>query len=30
MSNAIPSRLGAINGGADKDALFLKVFAVKF
>jgi len=27
MSNAIPSRLGAINGGADKDALFLKVFA---
>ena len=27
MSNAIPSRLGAINGGTDKDALFLKVFA---
>jgi hypothetical protein len=27
MSNATPSRLGAINGGVDKDALFLKVFA---
>ena len=27
MSNATPSRLGAINGGSDKDALFLKVFA---
>lgn len=27
MSNATPSRLGAINGGDDKDALFLKVFA---
>lgn len=26
MSNATPSRLGAINGGSDKDALFLKVF----
>lgn len=27
MSNATPSRLGAINGGSDKDELFLKVFA---
>jgi hypothetical protein len=27
MSNATPSRVGAINGGSDKDALFLKVFA---
>lgn len=27
MSNATPSRVGAINGGVDKDALFLKVFA---
>jgi hypothetical protein len=27
MSNATASRLGAINGGSDKDALFLKVFA---
>ena len=27
MSNATPSRIGSINGGVDKDALFLKVFA---
>jgi hypothetical protein len=27
MSNATPSRFGAINAGADKDALFLKVFS---
>lgn len=27
MSNATPSRLGALNAGADKDALFLKVFS---
>lgn len=27
MTAATPSRVGAINGGADKDALFLKVFA---
>ena len=27
MSDAIPSRVGSINGGADKKALFLKVFA---
>lgn len=27
MANATPSRLGALNGGSDKDALFLKVFS---
>ena len=27
MANATPSRLGANNAGADKDALFLKVFS---
>jgi len=27
MSNATPSRVGSINGAADKEALFLKVFA---
>ena len=27
MANATPSRLGANNGGSDKDALFLKVFS---
>lgn len=27
MANATPSRLGALNGGVDKDALFLKVFS---
>jgi hypothetical protein len=27
MSNATPSRVGSINGGVDKEALFLKVFA---
>ena len=27
MSNAVPSRLGSINGASDKKALFLKVFA---
>jgi len=27
MSNAVASRIGAINGGADKDALFLKVWS---
>lgn len=29
MANATPSRLGANNGGSDKDALFLKVFSGK-
>ena len=27
MADMTPSRIGAINGGVDKDALFLKVFA---
>ena len=27
MANAVASRIGAINGGADKDALFLKVWS---
>ena len=27
MSDANPSRLGSINGGEDKKALFLKVFS---
>ena len=27
MSNANPSRIGSINGGVDKKALFLKVFS---
>lgn len=27
MANAVPSRFGSANGGADKTALFLKVFA---
>lgn len=27
MANATPSRFGAVNGGVDKDALFLKVFS---
>jgi len=27
MANATPSRLGALNGGSDTDALFLKVFS---
>lgn len=27
MSNAVASRIGAINGGADKNALFLKVWS---
>lgn len=27
MSNAVPSRLGQINGSGDANALFLKVFS---
>jgi len=27
MANAVPSRIGADNGGADKSALFLKVWS---
>lgn len=27
MSNAVPSRIGQINGSGDVDAIFLKVYA---